>query len=571
MAARRGARYCAPTSTHEEQAERMSTTETTIFRARRILTMNPARPEATHVAVRDGRILGVGMLEELAGWGAHTLDDSLADKVLMPGFVEGHSHAAEGTFWRYLYLGRFDRMDPEGKIWPGAASIDEVVARLQEAERKMASADEPLSGWGLDPIYYGDRRVVRADLDHVSTARAVGVMHASGHIFNVNSRALELAGLLRPGVNHPGVPLGADGLPTGELKGPEAMTLVGAHVGFDREALANDEPGLRRFAQLCVRQGVTTATDLANLLPPDAVSMMQRVTGEARFPVRIVSFRRFQALTPEKAVEIALALRKQSTDRLRLGAIKLFVDGSIQGFSARLRWPGYYNGAPNGLWYTPPEVISDLYKLALQKGVLLHSHTNGDQATEMALDCLEGALHDQPARDHRFTLQHCQLADAAQFRRMNRLGMCANLFPNHHFYWGDQHYETTVGPERATRMNACATALATGVPLAIHSDAPVTPLGPLFTAWCAVNRVTASGRVLGTSERISVADALRTITLGAAWTLKLDGEVGSIECGKRADFAVLEDDPLEVAPERLKDVRIWGTVQAGRLFPADSA
>jgi G3E family GTPase len=132
--------------------------------------------------------------------------------------------------------------------------------------------------------------------------------------------------------------------------------------------------------------------------------------------------------------------------------------------------------------------------------------------------------------------------------------MCANLFPNHHFYWGDQHYETTVGPERAMRMNACATALANGVPLAIHSDAPVTPLGPIFTAWCAVNRLTASGRVLGTSECISVADALRTITLGAAWTLKLDGEVGSIECGKRADFCVLEDDPLTVDPASLKAV-----------------
>ncbi|MFZ5780001.1 MAG: amidohydrolase [Pseudomonadota bacterium] len=546
----------------------MSAGPITIFRARRILTMNPARPEATHVAVRDGRILGVGPLEELAGWGKHTVEDTFADKVLMPGLVEGHSHASEGTFWRYTYVGRFDRMDPEGKVWPGAGSIEDVVARLQQAERALQAADEPLSGWGLDPIYYGDRRVVRADLDKVSTSRPVGVMHASGHIFNVNSRALEGAGLLRPGVNHPGVPLGKDGLPTGELKGPEAMSLVGGHIGFDRERLANDEPGLRRFARLCVRQGVTTATDLANLLPPEAVSMMRRVTGEARFPVRIVPFRRFQAMTARQALDHALALRGESTDRLRLGAIKLFVDGSIQGFSARLRWPGYYNGAPNGLWYTPPESIRELYALALEHGVLVHSHTNGDQATEMALDCLEQALLEQPARDHHFTLQHCQLADAAQFRRMHRLGMCVNLFPNHHFYWGDQHYETTVGPERAMRMNACATALASGVPMAIHSDAPVTPLGPLFTAWCAVNRLTASGRVLGTAERISVADALRTITLGAAFTLRLDGEVGSIECGKRADFAVLEDDPLEIAPERLKDVRIWGTVQDGRSFPA---
>ena len=546
---------------------------TTIFRARRILTMNPSRPEATHVAVRDGRILGAGPLDELAGWGPYTLDDRFADKVLMPGFVEGHSHVSEGTFWRYLYLGRFDRMDPDGKVWPGAASVEEVVARLQAADAKLGTVGrgapgEPLSGWGLDPIYYGERRVSRQDLDQVSTIRAVGVMHASGHIFNVNSRALELAGLLRLGVNHPGVPVGDDGLPTGELKGPDAMTLVGRHIGFDREALANDEPGLRRFARLCVRQGVTTATDLANLLPADAVAMMRRVCDEPRFPVRIMSFRRFQGVTPQQAVDHAVDLRDLSTEMLRLGALKLFVDGSIQGFSARLRWPGYYNGAPNGLWYTPPRLIRELYRLALEQGILVHSHTNGDQATDMALDCLEQALLDEPARDHRFTLQHCQLADSAQFRRMKALGMCVNLFPNHHFYWGDQHYATTVGPERAMRMNACATALSAGVPMAIHSDAPVTPLGPLFTAWCAVNRRTATGRTLGTEERIGVADALRTITLGAAYTLRLDGEIGSIEAGKRADFAVLEDDPLEIGAERLKDVRIWGTVQSGRVFPA---
>ena len=96
-------------------------------------------------------------------------------------------------------------------------------------------------------------------------------------------------------------------------------------------------------------------------------------------------------------------------------------------------------------------------------------------------------------------------------------------------------------------MNARATALCEGVPLAIHSDALVTPLGPLFTAWCAVNRQTPSGRILGAHERISAVDALRTITLGAAYTLKLDDDLGSIECGKRADFAVLEDDPTETS------------------------
>ncbi len=540
----------------------------TIYPAARIVTMNPARPYATHVAVREGRILGAGTLEELAGWGDYRLDGRFADKVLMPGLVEGHSHVMEGSLWAYVYCGFFDRMDPEGRVWAGLKSIDEVVERLAEAAGALEDPAAPLAGWSLDAIYYGGRRIDRHDLDRVSEERAVGVLNASGHILNVNTRALELAGLLRTGVNHPGVPLGADGLPTGEMKGPDAMAPLGVHTGFDRDLLACDEPGLRRFAKLCVRTGVTTAADLANLLPEEAVEMMLRVTGEPDYPARIVSLRRFYGLTPEELIDRALELRGRSRDRLRLGIIKVVADGSIQGFSARLRWPGYYNGAPEGLWYVPPEHLLEIYERALAAGLQVHTHTNGDEATELALDCMESALRKHPAPDHRFTLQHCQLADAAQFRRIRALGLCVNLFPNHHFYWGDQHYAVTVGPERAERMNACATALREGVPLAIHSDAPVTPLGPLFTAWCAVNRRTASGRTLGEQERIGVADALRTITLGAAYTLGLDGEVGSIETGKRADFAVLEDDPEAVGGERLKDVRVWGTVQGGRIFRA---
>jgi len=118
-------------------------------------------------------------------------------------------------------------------------------------------------------------------------------------------------------------------------------------------------------------------------------------------------------------------------------------------------------------------------------------------------------------------------------------------------------------------MDAAATAKRQGVNFSIHSDAPVTPLGPLFTAWCAVNRKTASGRILGVHEKISVEDALRAITIGAAYTIKLDHLVGSIESGKFADFAVLEDNPYETPPEYLKDVGVWGTVVSGIPYPTE--
>ncbi len=539
---------------------------TTVFEARRIITLHPARPSATHVAVRDGRILAVGSAADMAGWGPYELNTQFAQQVLMPGLVEGHSHLMAGTLWRYVYCGYFDATDPAGRVWPGLKTLDDVLAALVTAA--AAGGDGPLLGWGFDPIYFGQRRCSRADLDRVSAGRAVGLLHASAHILNVNTVVLQQAALLRSGVDHPGIPRAADGLPSGELKGPEAMGPAFAHVGLSRSFLGGDESGIRDFARLCVRAGVTTATDLAATLGDDEVATLTRQTGLEDYPVRIVPLLRLIGLTPAAAVARAQALAERSTEQLRMGRIKVVADGSIQGFSARLRWPGYFNGMPNGLWYTAPETIREVYTLGLKAGVQIHTHTNGDEATDLALDCMAAALAAVPALDHRYTLQHCQLADDAQFRRMRALGLCVNLFANHHFYWGDQHRAVTVGPERAERMNAARSALHHGVPLAVHSDAPITPLGPLFTAWCAVHRRTASGAVLGEQQRITVEEALQAITLGAAYTLKLDAEIGSIECGKRADFCVLNEDPTAVDAMQLKTMQPWGTVQGGRVFAA---
>jgi len=149
--------------------------------------------------------------------------------------------------------------------------------------------------------------------------------------------------------------------------------------------------------------------------------------------------------------------------------------------------------------------------------------------------------------------------------------MCANIFSNHIWYWGDQHHDITIGPERARRMDSAAAAERAGVSFSLHSDANVTPLGHLHTMWCAVNRVTPSGRILGENERISAKSALHSVTLGSAYQLHLDDEFGSIECGKAADFSVLEDNPLSVDPMEIKDIGVWGTVVGGVPFEAAHA
>ena len=542
---------------------------TTIYAARKIITMNPRQPVATHVAVRDGHILGAGTLEELAGWGEHVLDERFAELVLMPGMVEGHCHSWEGSAWEDPYLGYYERMAPDRVMHSGCRSIEDVVDRLVKARDEAADAGEPIMGWGLDPIFFGGRRVVASDLDRVSTTRPVLVMHQSGHIVNVNSELMRRAGITRD-TNVQGLVKDASGEPTGELQGPALRNIAYRATGRNRFLDMGRGDALWRFAHSALLAGVTTATDLANELPEETVASQVEITAHEDFPLRVVPAFIGTTRPAAEGVEWVRSLIPRGNERLRYGLVKLVADGSIQGFTARMKWPGYYNGAPNGLWYIDPDELPAVLGTYHRAGLQVHIHTNGDQASETAIDAIEQVLAERPAPDARFTLQHCQMAHDAHFRRMARLGVCANLFSNHLYYWGDQHYELTMGPERACRMDAAGTAQGLGVPYAIHSDAPVTHLAPLFTAWCAVNRLTASGRVLGEGERIGVADALHAITMGAAYTLKLDGEIGSIETGKRADFAVLEEDPLEVGPAALKDVPVWGTVVGGRVFPCSA-
>ena len=537
-----------------------------IFKAKKVITMNSYCPYGTHVAVKEGKILGVGSLEQLEGWGDYELDEIFSEKILMPGFVEGHCHAPEGQIWNYPYLGFFERKDPDGKIHPKLENLDQVLERLREAERLKNNPEEPLFAWGFDPLYFESERMNTRHLDSVSKTRSLIVMHASGHLINVNSMVLKLAGIDET-TEVQGVLKDKEGKPTGELISMATQYMIQKVAGMPFFN-SLDSKGLRNFSKVARREGVTTATDLAARYDKNTLDAYYEVAADKNFPLRIVPAIRIQEMSNADGIEKIKSLKQTSSNKLFFGLCKIIADGSIQGFTARLKWPGYYNGNPEGSWYTAPQNLEQMIEAYHSEGMHLHIHTNGDEATEVTINALEKALTRFPREDHRHTLQHCQMAEEAHFRRMSKLGICSNLFSNHIFYWGDKHLEKTLGPDRAARMNAAATAKKQGVNFSIHSDAPVTPLAPLFTAWCAINRRTASGLVLGEHERISLNDALYAITLGAAYTLKLDHVVGSIESGKFADFAVLEEDPFLVEPDQLKDIKIWGTVVDGIPFPA---
>ena len=393
----------------------------TIYPARKIITMNVRRPEASHVAVRDGWILGAGNLEELAGWGPHEVDDRFADKVIMPGLVEGHCHSREGSGWDEAYVGFYDRTDPDRVVHPGLKSIDEVVGRLQEAERALSDPGEPLLAWGLDPLFFEGRRMVASDLDRVSTARPILVLHQSGHIINANGELMRRAGITRD-TNVMGVLKDASGEPSGELQGPALRSMLYRAAGRDRGLAFGDPKGLWRFACSAQLAGVTTATDLANDLPEETVAGQVAATSDDGYPLRIVPAFIGMARPAPEGVAWVKSLIPRGNERLRYGLVKLVFDGSIQGFTARLKSPGYYNGAENGLWYIDPDELPNILGTYHRAGLQVHIHTNGDQATEAAIDAIERVLRAAPDPDARFTLQHCQMAHDAHFRRMARLG-----------------------------------------------------------------------------------------------------------------------------------------------------
>ena len=511
-------------------------------------------------------MLAVGSLDDCMAWGAATVDRQFENLVLTAGFVEAHAHVMAGMFASIPYVGRFARQMPDGELVEGVGSTEELVARLRSIASLTPAGDAILCA-GFDPIYFDTERLSRRHLDEVTTDRPVFVFHASGHLATVNSFVLDKYGLNR---DHAAPGLGRDenGEPNGELREPAAMSLAREEFGVVIRAVSADET-FAAFADSMRNAGVTTSTDLGNQWwrTPDLLNARRETAEDPSFPVRVV-------VTP--AVNASLdAMHRLADDVLTLAAspktktlfpvVKLVLDGSIQGFTAMIDWPGYFTGDDHGQFLVPPEQVVDILRPFHERNIGIHCHCNGNLTSGVFIDAVEQLLTERAWLDHRHTITHAQLMTHAQMRKARNLGMQANFFVNHMWFWGDQHRSVTVGPDRADHLNACATADRIGLGYSIHTDAPVTPPGHLHTMWAAVNRVSPSGRVLGESERISVDRAFHAVTIDAAYQLHLDNVIGSLEVGKWADITVLHEDPYEVDPVRIRDIKVWGTVVGGTI------
>ena len=522
-------------------ALRPSLPHRTLFVGGPVLTMDAGDAIADAVLVVGNRVARTGAANEIAGWldGTETVV-ALEGRTLLPGFVDAHGHFPAA---RLGGLGVDLSPPPTGDV----DDLTTLLSRLSAA----ASADGPTDGWLLgfdhdDANLVEGRHPTRDELDAAVPGRPVWLRHRSGHMGVGNSLALAELGLDEGYVAVAGGAVRRDA--SGRLDG-----LVQERAAPSLSRLLREVPprslvgalGAARDEYLAA--GVTTVQN--GHASPALAALLAWSARLGLLPQRVVLWPAHRAggHTPGRAARAWL-----DDDRLRVGPVKMILDGNPQGLTAWLTEPYFavatsvaglepgYRGFPT----IDPEAFAAEVLALHGAGIDLAIHANGDAAIDAALDALEAAGRAAPRGDARHLLVHAQTARPDQLARLARLGVSASFFVPHVPHWGDWHRTRALGPERAARISPLASADAAGVRWSAHADAPVTPMRPLEIVDAAVERRTRSGLVLGPEERVSRRRALRSVTIDAAWQNRLGHDRGSIEPGKLADLVLLSGDPL---------------------------
>lgn len=534
---------------------------TTVYRNGTVLTVDARDTVAQAVAVRDGRIVAVGsnaQVEARVGPGTTVVD--LAGRTMIPGIYDAHSH--------FTFAGTNAEFEADLNSPPigTVRSIGDLVASLQRQQARLP-AGAWITGFGYDDTLIAERRhPTRADLDRVSPTQPVYVMHVSGHLAVANSAALALGGVTAATADPPGgvIRRTPGGEPDGVLE-ETAMMLVASH----RPVLtaAQVQQGIAAAVRIYTAAGVTTANEGAAAAA--GVAALEQAARAGRLPLRVVAWPMLETMAAVDQVEL-------TSGRVKIGGVKDFADGSIQGYTGYLGHPYHtafhgdaqYRGFPRQDRATLAKRLREVHAAGRQSLV----HGNGDAAIADILDAFGDAMAAQPRRDARHVVIHAQMAREDELDRMQALGVIPSFFVLHTYYWGDRHRDIFIGPERASRISPARSAGDRGLPFTIHADTPVVPMEPMRLIWSAVNRLSTSGAVIGPDQRITPMQALRATTLNAARQNFEEAGRGSIEAGKWADLVILSANPATVDPVTIKDIRVLETIVEGQsVFRAADA
>ena len=546
-------------------------TGTFVVRGATILTVDDDFSTVDALGVHDGRIIAVGSVDEVTGAARACSDDvTIIDRpgtTILPGFIEPHAHVLPTALfanWTDVGAQRFD-------------TIEAVLTHL--TSQAVEGSDAWILGKLFDPsLQRGGDELTTDMLDRVSSEVPVAVLNASLHLAYVNSAALAVAGVNSATPDIEGSPYGRhpDGTPNGILKGQAAMLSVLSHNPTLLEVDLLE--GALALTSRASAAGVTTICDqgAGGIGGPDDLDVYANMVLSGRMATRL----RYSAMDLRADAFDAIALTPGTGDEmLRAVGWKVIADGSNQGRTGHQREPYLPAGNSNtgaagggsgaaggdcGIAYVEVNTLCDIVARRAEQGWQLVIHANGDRAIDDALDAFEALPADLRA-DRRHRIEHCSFLHDDQIARIAAMGLSPSFLIGHVHYWGQAFRDEIVGPEKAELLDRTASCSAAGIRWTLHSDEMVTPIGPLRYIENAVTRNMwrEPDGVLAPQERVDVATAIRAMTADAAWQCHSDGEIGTLEVGKLADFVVLTDDPRAVAPDRIRHIEVLETWLGG--------
>lgn len=547
----------------------------TVFTAKKIITMDPAWPTGTAVAVRDGKILSVGSMDDLKPWLSkfpYKIDNTFQNKIIMPGFIEPHGHPLiGGTAMSRPLVTYLPIPNPYGPGFPGVKSKAEAMAALKKYVAQNANSNKPLIVWGYDIVAMGSP-LDSTELDQVTTTMPLIVWDASEHIVFSNSTAMKAFNITSADSKVPGLHLGKDGQPNGQFYGVPAAVFIlkkALAAGMTPEEAYKN---VKFLMDLSHHNGITTTTELTfGIIDfPLENKLYDKYFNNPNTPMRLVAVTdavSAVAYQHDNAINFVKGLQKQNTDKFIFNGVKFFSDDAFVSLNMIIENPGYIDGH-TGEYITPPDQFAALMLPWWNAGFQIRVHSNGNGGNASTISALYQLMQNKPRFDHRFSLDHYGISTPEMAREIKQLGGIVSVNPSY-LYARAELNGPQIGKDRADTAAAFNTVLKAGVHASIHSDTPVAPPEPLKEVWMVVNRFGISGQVHGPAERVSVDDALRMITIEAAYTIGMDTKIGSISPGKFADFTVLEADPYTTPTAAIKDIQVWGTVFNGVPYPAN--
>lgn len=544
-----------------------------ILKALAIITMDPtaARVDAVAVDTKTGMIAAVGTLEECQQAAPAAKVQELGTTVLMPGFIDPHSHPL---------LGGIVTQEPAHWISPykGYATFADVEALWRKLDAELPPGQAILCN-GLDRLLQGAPELTNQQLDTYFPKRPALVLDNSGHEVYFNSAVITVNGWVdnKPPADPVGARFGRNADGTSNGRAYETAAIVAASVKTMKAAVPHPLLSGARWYALMARNGVTTTTE--HTYDSSLLGGYVALAGVPDCPLRLALYH--MSIDPTCGEKVATPI---PPELLWKQGIKLWADGSPWVGTIAASFPYLDNATtrraeiplgPAGetMLNYPRAKLDEILAKHAPEGWQMAFHVNGDVGIDVVLDAYERALtaNRLTGTDHRWRLEHCGGGRGDQFSRAARMGVAVSLLPAQFIYWGDLLDGTMFAPEIGSQWVRAGDAVRAGASVSFHNDGCVSPPIPLLNVQAMVTRRTASGRLHATNQAVTLHDAFLAHTRNAAYQIGRDHDLGSIEVGKRADFVELSADPFAVDVNRLTEhVQVQGTWRGGRRIDLDA-